>query len=174
MTTTIKITALSSIGGNISYTTLLPVVNMTGVPETQKANIQIIGNLILENAGGSYFSAAAQSILAESVTNAAQPNITSLGTLTTLNVSGNIDVADISSGNITANGNIDANTLNVYSVVATGITQVPLYTAASAQTFTGAAGIIIAITDSPTVGGRLAFWDTTNNRWSYVSDNTAV
>jgi hypothetical protein len=38
----------------------------------------------------------------------------------------------------------------------------------------GSVGWQIAVSDSPTVGGRMAFWDTTNNRFSYISDNTAV
>jgi len=168
MTTSIKITALPSIGANVSYTTLVPVVNMTGTPETQKANVQIMGNLILENAGGPYFPAAAQAVLAQTVTNASQPNITSVGTLLTLNVTGDVGTGNISSGNV------DANSIIAYSVVATGFTQVPVYTVLIAQTITGTAGSIIAITDSPTVTGRLAFWDTLNTRWSYVSDNTAV
>jgi hypothetical protein len=50
----------------------------------------------------------------------------------------------------------------------------PVYTAAAAGAITGAVGWQISISDSPTVGGRMAFWDTTNTRWSYVSDNTAV
>ena len=52
--------------------------------------------------------------------------------------------------------------------------QFPSYTAAAANLITGAVGRQIAITDSPTVGGRMAFWDTTNARWSYISDNSAV
>jgi hypothetical protein len=52
--------------------------------------------------------------------------------------------------------------------------QFPSYTAAAANAITGAVGRQIAITDSPTVGGRMAFWDTTNARWSYISDNSAV
>ena len=50
----------------------------------------------------------------------------------------------------------------------------PVYTAAGAAAVTGAVGWQISISDSPTVGGRMAFWDTTNARWSYVSDNLAV
>jgi hypothetical protein len=50
----------------------------------------------------------------------------------------------------------------------------PTYTAAAAAAVTGAVGWQISISDSPTVGGRMAFWDTTNARWSYISDNTAV
>jgi hypothetical protein len=52
--------------------------------------------------------------------------------------------------------------------------QFPSYTAVAANAITGAVGRQIAITNSPTVGGRMAFWDTTNSRWSYISDNTAV
>ena len=100
MTQSIKITGLTNIGANIAYTTLVPVVNMSGTPETQKANLQIVGNLILNGAGGSYFPAAAQSILAQTVSNAAQPNITSVGTLTSLNVSGNVTGANANLGNL--------------------------------------------------------------------------
>lgn len=100
MTQSIKITALTNIGANIAYTTLVPVVNMSGTPETQKANLQIVGNLILNGAGGSYFPAAAQAIASQTVTNAAQPNITSVGTLTSLAVSGNITGANANLGNL--------------------------------------------------------------------------
>jgi hypothetical protein len=36
---------------------------------------------------------------------------------------------------------------------------------------TGSVGMMIAINDN---GGKLAYWDTTNTRWSYVFDNSAV
>ena len=100
MATSVKITALTNIGANIAYSTLVPVVNMAGTPTTQKANLQIVGNLILTGAGGSYFPAAAQAVLAQTVTNAAQPNITSVGTLTTLAVTGNITAGNINGGNL--------------------------------------------------------------------------
>ena len=100
MVDSIKITALQNIGANIAYTTLVPLVNMAGTPTTQKANLQILGNLILNGAGGSYFARAAQANLALSVANAAQPNITSVGTLTSLTVTGNITAGNISGGNI--------------------------------------------------------------------------
>ena len=102
MATGIKITSLSPIGANITYTTLVPVVNMAGPPTTEKATTQVIGNLILNGAGGSYFPPAAQAVLAQSVTNAAQPNITSVGTLTSLAVTGNVNLGSV--GNITIAG----------------------------------------------------------------------
>jgi hypothetical protein len=100
MVDSIKITALQDIGANLAYTTLVPVVNMAGTPTTQKANLQNLGNFVLNGAGGSYFAPAARAILAQSVTNAAQPNITSVGTLTSLTVTGNITAGNINGGNI--------------------------------------------------------------------------
>ena len=100
MVDSIKITALQDIGANIAYTTLVPLVNMAGTPTTQKANLQILGNLILNGAGGSYFAPAARAISSQVVTNAAQPNITSVGTLTSLTVTGNITAGNVNGGNI--------------------------------------------------------------------------
>jgi len=100
MTTSIKITALSNIGTAISYTTLIPVVNMSGTPETQKANLQITGNLILAGAGGSNFVPAALATLAENVSGPSQPNITQVGTLSELVVSGNVQSANANLGNL--------------------------------------------------------------------------
>ena len=62
----------------------------------------------------------------------------------------------------------------IKNLVATSNIAVPSTTAVTTRTITGAIGQMRAITDSPTVHGRLCFWDTTNSRWSYVSDNTAV
>jgi hypothetical protein len=94
----IKITALQDIGAsNISYTTLVPVVKLgnSTTTITEKANLQIVGNLILNGAGGYYFPPAAVSVIAQSVSNAAQPNITSVGTLTSLTLSGDLNASDI-------------------------------------------------------------------------------
>jgi hypothetical protein len=67
------------------------------------------------------------------------------------------------SGNITAVG-----------VIATIFAQLPVYTAANLILITATVGQIASVSDSPTSGGRIAFWDTTSNRWSYISDNSAV
>jgi hypothetical protein len=111
--TSITITQLPNIGNGLNYQSLFPVVDVQGTPTTDKANLQIIGNLILTSAGGSYFPPASEAILAQSVTNTAQPNITSVGTLTSLNVFGNITAGNVNGGNvITANyivGNISGN-----------------------------------------------------------------
>jgi hypothetical protein len=102
-TANIKITALSDItSANMTFNDLVAVVDMNGVPETKKATVQLVGNLILNEAGGSYFPAAAQAVLAQSVTNAAQPNITSVGTLTSLAVTSNV-----SAGNLSVSGTVN-------------------------------------------------------------------
>lgn len=98
MANTVKITALTDIGANMSYTVLLPVVNMAGTPLTEKANVQNLGNYILSQAGGANLVAASVANISYTVANASQPNITSVGTLTSLTVSGNT-----TTNNITAN-----------------------------------------------------------------------
>lgn len=99
MATSIKITSLTDIGANLAYNTLVPVVDMAGTPTTEKANLQMIGNLILSGSGGANFVTAARSLTAATVTTAAQPNITSVGTLTALNVTGTVNA-----GNVAATG----------------------------------------------------------------------
>ena len=105
--TTIKITELSSIGANLATSTVLPVVNMSGTPTTEKTTLGNIANVVLAGAGGNY-TAAAVAILAQKVTNAAQPNITSVGTLTSLSVTGNV-----TGGNLITTGNANVGTLSV-------------------------------------------------------------
>jgi hypothetical protein len=107
MTTQIKITELGSIdNANLTATTLFPGVNMVGTPLTQKVTLQQIGNEVLTGAGGVYFPPAAIANISYSVVNAAQPNITSVGTLTSLTVSGNINV---SGGNVATKANTGYN-----------------------------------------------------------------
>jgi hypothetical protein len=64
---------------------------------------------------------------------------------------------------------------NVASYLPTysGILKVGSYTASSLRTITATIGSMASVTDS-TPGGKIAFWDTTNNRWSYIIDNSAV
>jgi hypothetical protein len=87
--TTIKITQLQNIGNGLAGNTLLPVVNTTGTAITQKVTVGNVANFVLGQAGNT-LTPAFLSTLAYSVVNAAQPNITSVGTLNvnTLNISG--------------------------------------------------------------------------------------
>lgn len=53
----------------------------------------------------------------------------------------------------------------------------PVYTKAQAAAITGSMGMQICISDSAggsNPNGMMAFWDTTNSRWSYVHDNNAL
>lgn len=72
---------------------------------------------------------------------------------------GNVEV---SSGTISGSltGAVTASTLTV-----------PYNTASITNGVTGSVGQVRAISDQ---GGKLAYWDTTNSRWSYVHDNSAV
>jgi hypothetical protein len=87
--TTIKITQLPSIGNGLSATTILPVVDTTGTAITAKVSVGSVANLILTEAGNT-LEPAFLSTISYSVANAAQPNITSVGTLSvsTLKISG--------------------------------------------------------------------------------------
>ena len=127
MTTSIKITELADIGAAIAPSTLVPVVNMAGTPTTDNANLQIVGNLILGQAGGVNFVPAAKSVLAGTVTNNAQPNITSTGTLTNLTVNGNVDSGNVNSAGIFSTGTVRGSTvtaldqLNTANLAANGL-----------------------------------------------------
>lgn len=97
----IKISELQNIGGNLNYQSVFPIDDQLANPvTTKKGNLQIVGNYILSQAGGGNFVQAAQATLAQSVVNSAQPNITSVGTLSNLVTTGNITLA----GNITIAG----------------------------------------------------------------------
>lgn len=49
----------------------------------------------------------------------------------------------------------------------------PTYTVSELTAITGQAGWCVAVGDS-SPGGKLAYWDTTNTRWSYVSDDSGL
>lgn len=141
----IRITALTDIGNNIAYSSLIPVVDMAGTPTTKKANLQIVANLVLSGAGGSYFAPAARAILAQSVTNAAQPNITSVGTLTSLAVSGNVNLGAVSNVRITGGTNGQVLTTNgngalSWTTVSSGSNYSNSNVANYLPTFTGTVG----------------------------------
>ena len=73
--------------------------------------------------------------------------------------------------------NTYANNFTANNVIATQFMKFPTYTAAALTAITGSAGWMACVTDSGGGGnpnGMMAFWDTTNNRWSYVHDNSAV
>jgi hypothetical protein len=74
-------------------------------------------------------------------------------------------------------GSFTALNMTTATAVFTAIPVVPNYTAAAANAITGQIGAQIAISNSAggsNPNGMIAFWDTTNNRWSYIHDNSAV
>ena len=81
-------------------------------------------------------------------------------------------VGDITS--IRNSAGTDYAVLNSTSATFTQPVGFPVKTAAAWNAITGAVGQQVSVSDSPTSGGRMAFWDTTNTRWSYISDNSAV
>jgi hypothetical protein len=121
MTTQIKITQLADIGSaNIAVNTLLPVVNMAGVSTTQKTTLGNLANVVLSQTGGNYVPAALATI-AYSVANAAQPNITSVGTLTDLEVANSITANGTAYlGNVSTTGVATITTLVVGSTADLG------------------------------------------------------
>ena len=76
-----------------------------------------------------------------------------------------------------ANGNIALAPIGTGRVTITNPLRLASYTAAALTALTGAVGDVAAVTNSAqgsNPNGMLAFWDTTNARWSYVHDNSAV
>jgi hypothetical protein len=91
------------------------------------------------------------------------------------NVTGNMNFYAYNSG---SNINLQANTYatNV-SISSGGFMKLASYTAAALTAITGQVGWMAAVTNSGGGGnpnGMIAFWDTTNARWSYIHDNSAV
>ena len=79
-------------------------------------------------------------------------------------VSGNITTGNVLTGGlVSATGNVT--TASFFNAA--------VYTEAALTAITGAVGQFASVSDS-SPGGMLAFWDTTNARWSYVHDNSAV
>lgn len=140
MATQIKITELGSIdNANLTQTTLFPGVNMVGTPLTQKVTLEQIGNTLLSGAGGVYYPPAAIANISYSVVNAAQPNITSVGTLSSLNVSGNITVGG---GNVATKSSTGYNVVrNTQVTVDNVITRVSSDGKAQVSVVTGTASL---------------------------------
>ena len=84
---TITISQLPPIGTAFTPSSIIPIVQTSGVVSTDQTSLGNLGNYILTQAGNS-LQPAYLSNFAYSVTNAAQPSITSVGTLTGLAVSG--------------------------------------------------------------------------------------
>jgi hypothetical protein len=132
--------------------------------------------------GGALFSGNT-SITGHAITNAMGLHITDgWATVTGVTITNKYAILNEDSGSkIQTNGNLDVTgtttvgTLNTGNVSTTGNLSVSAVMTvgnyASGSLPSGAVGSVIAINDA---GGKLAYWDTTNSRWSYVFDNSAV
>ena len=104
--TTITIPQLPTIpNANISASSILPIVDTTGVPQTDKVTVGNLANFVLTQAGN-LLENALLSTYAESVTNAAQPNITSVGTLTGVTSTGTVNFTSASNVSLGPVGNV--------------------------------------------------------------------
>jgi len=103
--TTVNITSLPNIGNLLTSNSILPIVSTVGTATTDKITVGALANYILLQAGN-LLPPSQQALTAQTVTNAAQPNITLVGTLTSLSVLGNTIVGNLSTtGTISAVGN---------------------------------------------------------------------
>lgn len=95
----VKITGLNNldtVNGNIIIPVVDPTITLaTPDGETLQSNVNQIGNFILNEAGNLFPTAN----VANTVKNNAQPNITSVGTLVSLSVSGNTTLGNTVTGN---------------------------------------------------------------------------
>jgi len=154
----VKITALTNIGSNILYSALIPMVNMAGTPVTQQGNIQILGNYILSGAGSANFAPAYLSNLAYSVVNAAQPNITSVGTLTSLAVTGNVTSNSYMTANFfVGDGGLLTNVSSAGTSIANGTSNVSIPAAGGNINISrgGVANIVVVTGTGVNVAGTL-------------------
>ena len=143
-------------GGTVTSVGLDPStgISVSGGPITSAGNITVTNTGVTRlNAGTGIAVSSANGNVTVSSTNLSDGTVQSVGiTSDTLTVTG---------GPITSIGSIDVE-----------FNKVPVYTVAT-KPASGVVGQMIAISDS-TPGGKMAFWDTTNTRWSYVSDDSAV
>ena len=86
----------------------------------------------------------------------------------------NISIVNFGSGSSSTNFWGTSSFKNNVESVFTASLQIPVYTVASKPTSGRVIGQIIAISDSPTNTGRLAYFCGNNNRWQYVDTNGAV
>jgi hypothetical protein len=89
-----------------------------------------------------------------------------------LNSTGDLEIVNSAYSNVIQSLSDGGNLTVAGSVQAlSGFMKYPVYSASAIRAITGSVGWTAAVSDA---GGKLAFWDTSNSRWSYVHDNSAV
>jgi hypothetical protein len=138
--TTVNITSLPNIGNLLTSNSILPIVSTVGTATTDKITVGALANYILLQAGN-LLPPSQQALTAQTVTNAAQPNITLVGTLTSLSVLGNTIVGNLSTaGTISAAGTtIVGNLSTTGTISAVGNTVVGNVTVNNTLTFSNIA-----------------------------------
>jgi hypothetical protein len=143
-------------GGTVTSVGLTPStgISVSGGPITTNGSITVTNTGVTRlNAGSGIAVSGANGNVTVSSTNLATGTVQSVGVTS--------DTLTVTGGPITSIGSIDVE-----------FNKVPVYTVAT-KPGTGVVGQLIAISDS-TPGGKMAYYDTTNTRWSYVSDDSAV
>ena len=152
-----RVTAIAN--GNASGTvTSVGVTPGSGI-SVSGSPVTTSGNITITNTGVTRLNAGSGIALSGSNGNVTVSATTGSGTVTSINLASN--TLSVTGGPITTLGTLVAE-----------FNKVPVYTVSS-KPASGEVGQVIAISDS-TPGGKLAYWDTTNSRWSYVSNDGAV
>ena len=100
----IKISQLPNINGNLTSLSLIPIVSTNGANTTDKVTVANLANFIVGQTGNTFVSANIAN-LAYNVINGSQPNITSVGTLSNLNVTGFVNLGSVNTLTITGGSN---------------------------------------------------------------------
>ena len=101
--------------GEATGTSLVATGNVTGGNLTTGGVVSAVGNITGGNVAG---TTGTFTDVAGSLTTAAQPNVTSVGTLTSLDVTGNVDGGNINTGGLVdATGNVNGGNLTSGGVV---------------------------------------------------------
>lgn len=152
-----RVTAIAN-GSTSGTVTSIGVTPGTGV-SVSGSPITTSGNITITNTGVTRLSAGTGIALSGSNGNVTVSATGASGTVTSVNLTSN--TLSVTGGPISTLGTLVAE-----------FNTVPVYTIAG-KPGSGVVGQVIAISDS-TPGGKLAYWDTTNSRWSYVSNDGAV
>jgi hypothetical protein len=101
-------------------------------------------------------------------------SLTATNFVTTSNFQVNSNAYLYNSINLGSGANLYVDNTAVISFAALAKLTLPQANIVTTQGYTGTAGQIRCVTNSPTQAGRLCYWSTTSNSWRYISDDSAV
>jgi hypothetical protein len=136
--------------------------------------------------GANVTGQVANALIAGTVYTNAQPNITTVGILSNVSVSGNIYTNNLqitaqghANGLISSEtgfstvGNVVGDYIVSNAIVVTGFAQLPKYSVTGLRATVGNIGYVAALIDSNPIGA-LAFWNGTSNAWCYIGNSAPV